>query len=125
MCKYKKNNGWLMTETAVVLFLTAVFSIALISAMATFRKLNYNLLKKQQCLAAGRAQLESVIATGQTIDDEDFKRLWPDVEVAVDRQGGQGDWTGLDLCIVTTKARVRKRYVEIQLCRYYLPSREE
>ena len=124
MLRHTKNNGWILTETAVVIFLLFVFFIAMVSVTATFKHLNFLTLKKQQCLAAGRAQLDSVIATGKSIDEIDFKRLWPGIEVVIDRNPAQGDWEGLNRCVVVTKTKVRKRYIETKLCRYY-HAREE
>lgn len=119
MYRRKRNNGWILTEVAVVLFLMIVFFISMISATATFKHLNFLTLKKQQCLAAGRAQLDSIVATGKPIEEKDFKRLWPDIEVVIDRNPAQGDWEGLSCCVVVTKTKVRKRYIETKLCRYY------
>lgn len=121
MTRHRKNNGWLLTEIAVTLFVLASFFMVMISATATFGRFNRLLLDKQRCVAAARAQVDSVVSTGQALKAEDFKRLWPRLEVDVDIRDGAGDWKGLKLCVVTTRAKVRKRYIEIQLSQYYRP----
>ncbi len=117
----RKNNGWLLTEIAVTLFVVASFFMVMISATATFGRFNWLLLNKQRCLAAARAQVDSVVSTGRALKAEDFKRLWPSLEVAVEIRDGAGDWKGLNLCVVTTRAKARKRYIEIRLSQYYRP----
>ncbi len=124
MTRHRKNNGWLLTEVAVTLFVLASFFMVMISATATFGRFNWLLLNKQRCMAAARAQVDSVVSTGRALKDEDFKRLWPRLEVAVDIRDGAGDWKGLKLCVVTTRAKARKRYIEIRLSQYYRPAGE-
>ena len=121
MTRHRKNNGWLLTEIAVVLFVLASFFMVMISATATFGRFNWLLQNKQRCVAAARAQVDSVVSTGKVLKDEDFKRLWPKLEVDVDIRDGAGDWKGLKLCVVTTRAKARKRNIEIQLSQYYRP----
>ena len=121
MTKHRKNNGWLLTEIAVVLFVLASFFMVMISATATFGRFNWLLQNKQRCVAAARAQVDSVVSTGRALKDEDFKRLWPRMEVDVDIRDGAGDWKGLKLCVVTTSVKARKRNIEIRLSQYYRP----
>ena len=121
MIRHKKNNGWLLTEIAVTLFVLASFFMVMISATATFGRFNWLLLNKQRCVAAARAQIDSVVSTGRALKDEDFKRLWPRMEVDVDIRDGAGDWKGLKLCVVTTSVKARKRNIEIRLSQYYRP----
>ncbi len=121
MTRHKKNNGWVLTEIAVVLFVLASFFMVMVSATATFGRFNWLLQNKQRCVAAARAQVDSVVSTGQALKAEDFKRLWPNLEVAVDIRDGAGDWKGLNLCVVTTRAKARKRNIEIRLSQYYRP----
>ena len=124
MREHGKNGGWLLTEAAVVLAVMVVIFMALVSAMATCRHLNWLLLTRQQCLSAARAQLDSVVATGKPIDEPTIERLWPGLRVSADIRPGEGEWRGLTYCVVTATARVRKRDVEIRLCRYYMPAGE-
>ncbi len=121
MIRHKMNNGWLLTEIAVALFVVASFFMVMISATATFGRFNWLLLNKQRCVAAARAQVDSVVSTGRALKDEDFKRLWPRMEVDVDIRDGAGDWKGLKLCVVTTSVKARKRNIEIRLSQYYRP----
>ncbi len=124
MTRHRKNNGWLLTEIAVTLFVLASFFMVMISATATFGRFNRLLLNKQRCLAAARAQVDSVVFTGRALKAEDFKRLWPRLEVDVDIRDGAGDWKGLKLCVVTTSVKARKRNIEIRLSQYYPPDGE-
>ncbi|MBE0534962.1 MAG: hypothetical protein IH624_04770 [Phycisphaerae bacterium] len=124
MSTHRKNGGWLLTEAVVVLAVMVVFFTALVSATATCRHLNWLLLIRQQCLSAARAQLDSVVATGRPMNAGDIRRLWPGLTVSSDIHDGRGQWEGLKCCVVTASARVRKRDVEIRLCRYYRPVQE-
>jgi len=110
-----------LTEIAVTLFVLTSFFMVMISATATFGRFNWLLLNKQRCVEAARAQVDSVVSTGKVLKDEDFKRLWPRLEVAVDIRDGAGDWKGLKLCVVTTSVKARKRNIEIRLSQYYRP----
>jgi len=124
MREHAKNSGWLLTEAAVVLAVMVVLFMAMVSAMAACRHLNWLLLTRQQCHSAARAQFDSIAATGRPMDTEHIRRLWPHVTVSADVHDGQGQWLGLKCCVVTATARAHKRDIEIRLCRYYLPAGE-
>ena len=120
----RKNGGWLFVEITVSV---AVLSILLISAtmvLQTCRKSNHRQLVRQRCIAACRAQLDSIAVTGSRIGDEDFKRLWPRVSVSIEQSEGTGQWKGLKLVKITTLSRSLHKQVKVQLSRYMLHRQE-
>ena len=98
----------------------ALLFLVLTSSMDIAKRFNKLQLVKQQCLAAGQAQLDSIAATGKPIGQENFERLWPKVQVVIDEKPGSGEWEGLKLVSVITKARSlnKSRDVKIELSRY-------
>ena len=73
---------------------------------------------RQRCTAAAAAQLDSLAIIGKPIDEAEIKRLWPDVDVAIDRTAGDASWNGLQLLRVTATGRAGARVVTVRLERY-------
>ncbi len=120
MSKNKQYNGFLMTELMVSLSVLGILLLLLALSLNGFRRLNRYLLVRQQCTAAAQAQLDSIVVTGDPINDEDFKRLWPKQNVSIEKSDGTGQWEGLKLLKVKTNAKSFNKDVEVQLCRYIL-----
>lgn len=123
MNTYRKNNGWIMTEFLVALgLLVVIFAMyeKTVNAAATINRLE---LAKQRCIAAAQAQLDCMEATHEQIPEEDFQRLWPKMDISVEKSDGEGNWDGLTLIKVKTTDKSRSREVKIQLCRYMKLSR--
>jgi len=119
----KSAGGWLVTETLVSMAILGVLMAALAMARSRTAEFNDYHMVRQRCLAAARAQLDSLAAAGRPIGDGDVRRLWPGVRVRVARADGAGDWAGLKRIEATAAARSRRRKVEVALCRY-LPAGE-
>jgi hypothetical protein len=81
-------------------------------------KFNHYQLVRQQCIAAGQAELDCFTATGGPIEDEDFNRVWPQLNVSIEKAPGQGQWEGTQLVKVTTTGRYLRKQVIIELSRY-------
>ena len=121
MCKRRKTNGWAATEVVVSIGILALLFSVLASSMSIARKFNKLQLVRQQCLAAGQAQLDSIAATGEAISKGDIERLWPGIKVDIIQSPGSGQWDGMRLIKVTTVGRSvnRAKDVKVELCRYY------
>ena len=120
----RKNNGWITIEVIIAISLLTLLFTAIAVTIKTTARFNKIQLTTQQCLAAGRAQIDSIAATGKRIDTEDFRRLWPGLDVTIDQTPGTGDWQGLTLLEVTTSCKDSPKPVKVQLCRY-LPNAQE
>lgn len=100
----------------------------MLAGLATFQsacgKANRLHLLKQQCILAAEAQLDSIAATGRTIDEKDVTRCWPGVNVRIEKAPGTGQWAGLRRFTVTARATTEGRSVQVQLCRYLPPAEE-
>jgi len=120
--KYKNNKyrGYLfadlMAALAVLGFLLAGFAISLDG----FRRFNHYQLVRQHCIAAAQAELDGIAITGKPISGEDFKQLWPKLSVSIEKSDGAGQWKGLKLVKVRTKAKSFNKNVEVELSRYIL-----
>ncbi len=121
MCKRRKNNGWVATEVVVSIGILALLFSVLASSMSIARRFNKLQLVRQQCIAAGEAQLDSIAATGEAISEGDIERLWPGIKFDVIQSAGSGQWEGMRLIKVTTVGRSvnRTKDVKVELCRYY------
>ena len=113
-----KYSGFLMTEIIVALTVLGLLLAGLGVSLAGFGQFNRYQLTRQQCIAAAQAQIESLAATGRTIPEQDFARLWPGLTVSVQEKPGEGQWQGLTLIEVTASDKSRRKIVEIRLSRY-------
>ena len=121
--KNKKYSGFLLTEVIVASGVLGVILIALALSMYGFAKFNRYQLVRQQCTAAAQAQLESITTTGNPIPDEDFKRLWPRLDVNIKSSAAAGQWQGLSLVEVTTNGMSYNKEVKVSLARYVLENK--
>jgi type II secretory pathway pseudopilin PulG len=100
---------------------TALLGMALAGLAVTiqgFSMINQYQWMRQRCVAAAEAQLDSLAASGKLIDEAETQRLWPDVQVTLDRTAGQAAWVGLDLVHVTAVGRAGPHVVTVRLERY-------
>lgn len=118
MNRCKTKPGWISTDFLVSMVLLWMILGVLATAMNATGKYNRLQLVRQQCLAAAQSQMSSLIATGETISDEDISRLWEDVTVTVDKGDGKGQWQGLEMLKVTASSVVKRRQVEVELKKY-------
>ena len=126
MCKRRKTNGWAATEVVVSIGILVLLFVVLEASMSTARKFNKYQLVKQQCIAAGQAQLDSIAATGEAISEGDFERLWLGIKFDIIQSPGSGQWEGMRLIKVTTVGRSvnRTKDVKAELYRYYTMERK-
>ncbi len=114
----QRAGGFTLIETAIGAALLGGLMIVSISLQRSAGEVNAQQLARQRCIAAGRATLDSLTATGRPLDDEDVRRLWPGVEVHVEYAAGEGDWAGLTLARATAEATGGGYPVRVDLARY-------
>jgi type II secretory pathway pseudopilin PulG len=118
-----KDSGFLVAEMVIAFAILGILMVGLAVSLNAFSRFNSYQMVRQRCIAAGVAQLESITVTGEPIDDENFKRLWPGISVLLERSGTSGQWQGTDLVKVTTGGKSYRRKVEVQLGRYILTAK--
>ncbi|MBN2182310.1 MAG: type II secretion system protein [Sedimentisphaerales bacterium] len=116
--KNKKNSGYVLIELTVAMFLLGVLLVAFALALNGFARFNRFQLIRQRCTAAAQAQLDSIATTGKPIAEEDFRRLWPRLEVSIKESDGTGQWQGLNLVEVETNGMSFNQKVKVRLSRY-------
>jgi len=117
-CKDEKYGGFLLTEILVALGILGIVLVGLAMSLDGFAKANHYLLVKQRCISAAQGQLESITVTGEPIAGEDFRRLWPRLNVSIEKSDGTGQWQGMKLVEVTTSGRSFRKQVKVKLSRY-------
>ena len=116
--KKRRSGGFLLAEIIVALTVMAMLLAGLAFSMNGMAKFNRYQLVRQQCIAAAQAELDSLTATGKSIPDEDFHRIWPQLSVSVKKSAGTGQWQAMNLVEVTASGNSFHKNVEIQLSRY-------
>ena len=115
----------MLAEVLTSLAIVGMLLTGLALALGGLKRFNAFQLLRQQCLAAGQAQLDSIAATGQPITREDLARLWPGLSAQIDRSAGQGDWAGLTLVKVSTAGTTDyRKKVTLTLSRYIAAGQE-
>jgi type II secretory pathway pseudopilin PulG len=116
----KRYGGFLMAEIMVALTVLAILITVAAFSLNGMAKFNRYQLLRQQCITAAQAQLDSLTATGKSIADEDFKRLWPGLNVSIEETAGTDQWQGTRLIEVTASGKSFRKQVQIRLSRYIL-----
>jgi type II secretory pathway pseudopilin PulG len=115
-----RQSGWLTIELTVSIAILSAILIALGSILYSSGNYNRILWARQQCIAAGQAQLDSIATTGNPLPTVDIERLWPQIQCTVDASPGTGPWESLRLVRVQVQTRVRNKTIEV-VCSRYLP----
>jgi hypothetical protein len=93
--------------------------VAFAVSLDGFRRLNLYHITRRHCVSAAQATLDSIAVTGAAIDENDMKRLWPDISVRVDESEGTGQWKGLELVSITASGVRLNKKTEVHLSRYF------
>ncbi len=118
----RRADGFLLTELIVSITVVGLIVIGLAVSMQGAAAFNRYQWSRPQCVAAARAQLDCLTATGTFLPEEQMQRLWPKVTVTVARSAGQGQWAGLELVQATATMRVTPHPTEVRLARYVQPA---
>lgn len=113
-----RQRGFLLTELIVGMILLGMAVMGLTVSLRGYAMINHYQWTRQRCVAAAEAQLDSLAATGKSIDPNEIERLWPKVTVSVARTAGRDVWDGLDLVRVTAVGKAGRHAVSIRLERY-------
>ena len=113
-----RYGGFFMTEIIVAFTIMAMLLAGLALSLNGLAKFNRYQLVRQHCIAAAQAELDSITATGKSISEEDFHRIWPRLSISVKKSAGSGQWQAMDLVEVTATGKSFRKKVEIQLSRY-------
>jgi type II secretory pathway pseudopilin PulG len=105
-------------ELVVAIGVLVTILAALGSILYSSGHYNRILWARQQCLAAGQAQLDCIAKTGKPVPPADMKRLWPGIQCTLETAPGTGPWEPLRLVRVQVRAKVRNKTVEVQCSRY-------
>ena len=117
------RGGWIIVESSISLAVLGMVFVMLALSQEGGRRFNAVMLARQRCVAAGQSELDSIAATGQPIAPQKLPDLWPGVRAEIEQLPGQGQWAGMKLIRVTTRATAYGRDVKIVLARY-LPGEE-
>ncbi len=118
--KNRKNKGFFLTEIIIASAIIGMLLVGLAMSMYGFAKFNRYQLVRQQCIAAAQAELDSITTTGKPIPDEDFKRLWPRLDINIKSSAGTGQWQAMALIEVTANGMSYSKEVKVKLSRYVL-----
>jgi hypothetical protein len=118
--KNARYHGFFMSEMVMALTILGVLSIGLALSLDGLGRFNRYQLMRQRCIAAAQAELDSLTVTGEPISNEDFTRLWPGLDVAIEKSDGAGQWQGMLLVKVTTGGKSLRKEVKVQMSRYIL-----
>jgi type II secretory pathway pseudopilin PulG len=113
-----KQRGFVMAEVIVGTALLGLAIAGLAVSLQGTSMFNQYQWTRQRCVAAAEAQLDSLAMVGKSIDEAEIKRLWPEVDVAIERTAGEGPWNELDLLQVTATGATGARVVTVRLERY-------
>jgi len=112
-----RNKGFFMAEMITATVLLGLIVAGLAVSANGFSKFNQYQWACQRCTAAALAQLESVTAAGIVIEPQELTRLWPEVNVSVERKPADTPWDSLELVQVAAASR----QVTVRLARYVRP----
>lgn len=116
---YKHQKGFLLADTIVGIATLGIILGLLYVSLCNLRKFNQYQLARQRCIAAACAQLDSISVTAKQISDEDMHRLWPRVDISIEKIPATGQWEGFKIVKVTAGSVVAgARIVEIESARY-------
>jgi hypothetical protein len=113
-----RRRGFFLAEIITATALLGLLIAGLAVSMNGFSMVNDCQWTRQRCTAAAQAQLDCLVATGKPIEPQELHRLWPAVDVSIDRSSGTATWAGLELIQVTAAAQAGSRRVTVHLARY-------
>ena len=116
-----KKQGFTIAEMVISVMLIGIILFIMTKVLYEFGQFNRNMITKQRCISAAQAQLDSISATGRLLESNDIQRLWPDIEVAINKTQGTSQWQSLILIEATATGHIREKSVQVTLSRYFNP----
>ncbi|MCF7957604.1 MAG: hypothetical protein K9M57_04055 [Phycisphaerae bacterium] len=118
--RVKHRRGTMMVEITISLAALAILTSGVYLSMRTFKGINYYHHAQQQCMAAGQAQLDSLLSYGEPLTDQQIKELWPKIKITIEKSPGTSQWQGLQHISVTAKCTTSMgKDVAVTQSRYY------
>lgn len=113
------HRGIMLPEITVGLAVLGLLAAGIYLSTRTFKGINHYHHARQQCLAAGQAQLDSLVCRGTLLPKEQSEKLWPGVTVTVEKSAGTGPWQGLRrVCVITRCINDVGKKIEVRQSRY-------
>ena len=116
--KNKKYKGFFFAELVVAFAVLGTLMVGLALSLHSIAKFNRFQLVRQQCVAAAEAQLDSISVTGEQVPEEEFKKLWPKIDINIEQSEGAGQWEGMKLIRAKTSGMSFDAHVNVELSRY-------
>jgi len=112
----------ILTECVIAMSILVLLLSGFWYSLATFRSFNHIQMTRLRCTAAAEAQLDSLTATGEEIDDATIQKLWPGVTLHMTRTAGEGQWKGLEQLAVHATADAAGKNIRMDFLRYLHPT---
>ncbi|MBN2377421.1 MAG: type II secretion system protein [Sedimentisphaerales bacterium] len=116
--KNHQNSGWILTETIVALAVILLLVTALLTSLREFGRFNHYQLVRYRCVNAAQAQLDSIAATGSALTSDQIQKLWPDIDITINKSPGSGCWQGFTLVTAHAHSTAIGRNIQIELSKY-------
>jgi len=108
----------MLTETIVALAIILILVAVLLTGLREFGRFNRYQLVRHRCINAAQAQLDSIAATGSPLTPVQNQRLWPNIDITVNKTPGSGPWLGLTLVTAQTNSTAIGKNIEIELSKF-------
>ena len=103
--KKTRQGGFLTADMIVAASLLGLIIMVFTVSLVRFSRFNHYQWARQRCTAAALAQLDCLTATASLIDAKELERLWPGVDVSVQRTPAEAPWKGLNRVQVTATTK--------------------
>ena len=113
-----RGDGWILTEIFVTIAILVLLTGVITAGVNASRKSNHYHYARQQCIAAGAAQLEAITIAGQELNPAEIEGLWPGITVTVTESTGGGEWENMRLLQVDAQMQTLGRTVSVSQRRY-------
>ncbi len=118
--RVKYRRGTMLVEISIGLAVMGILVSGVYLSMRTFKGINYYHHAKQQCMAAGQAQLDSLLCRGEQLSEQQIKELWPKITLTIEQSAGTGQWEGLQhVCVIARCTTSMGKEVKVRQSRYF------
>jgi type II secretory pathway pseudopilin PulG len=113
-----RRRAFMMAELIVALSILGILMAGIAVTLRGMARFDRLLWSREQCLAAAQAQIDSLLATGRTLEPNAVTELWPGLRAEARVQPGLGQWQGLDLVKATASVANGSHVVKVTVSRY-------